>query len=84
MGVNTFSSGPCARCCDGWADERVEDRILEVLGEVREGVQGYHFGPPFVTAYQLAIALDRRYPQIREALGMDLGGEGIGERNSFA
>ncbi|HVM34831.1 MAG TPA: hypothetical protein VM784_05750 [Actinomycetota bacterium] len=67
-----------------WADQHVENRILEILGDVREGVEGHHFGRPFITAYQLAIALDRRYPQIREALGEELGGEGIGQRNSYA
>lgn len=66
-----------------WTTERVEERIVDVLGEVAEGVDGHHFGPPFVTAYQLAIALDRRYPQIRRALGVELGGEGIGERHSL-
>ena len=67
-----------------WATENVEQRIHEVLTAVAEGVPGHHFGPPFVTAYQLAIALDRQYPEIREALALELGGEGTGERQSFS
>lgn len=50
--------------------------MRDVLATVGEGVPGHHFGPPFVTAYQLAIALDREYPQIREALAHEVGGEG--------
>jgi hypothetical protein len=67
-----------------WADENVEERIIEILRGIPEGVVGHHFGPPFVTAYQLAIALDRECPQIRRALGLELGGEHTGARQSFS
>ena len=67
-----------------WTSEDVEQRVREVLGAVAEGVPDHHFGPPFVTAYQLAIALDRQYPEIRAALALELGGEGTGDRQSFA
>jgi hypothetical protein len=67
-----------------WTTHNVEEHVREVLAAVAEGVPGHHFGPPFVTAYQLAIALDREYPAIREALVHELGGEGTGDRHSFA
>ncbi|HEU5118972.1 MAG TPA: hypothetical protein VFT74_20445 [Isosphaeraceae bacterium] len=37
-----------------------------------------------MTAYQLAIGLERMHPEVREALGQPLGGLGAGARNSMA
>lgn len=59
-----------------WMTHNVEEHVREVLAAVAEGVPGHHFDPPFVTAYHLAIALDRQYPEVREALAHELGGEG--------
>ncbi|MDX8145956.1 hypothetical protein SK854_27865 [Lentzea sp. BCCO 10_0061] len=41
-------------------------------------------GRPYMTAYQLAIKLERAHPGLAENLGMPLGGAGIGSRNSLA
>ena len=37
-----------------------------------------------MTAYQLAIELQRRHPATVEAIGKPLGGAGTGQRNSLA
>src|SRR5690348_3369066 len=37
-----------------------------------------------MTAYQLAIKLDTRYPEVKAALNVTVGGAGTGERRSLA
>jgi hypothetical protein len=65
-----------------WRDLDVEQCILDVLADVTEG--DHHFGRPFLTAYQLAIEVNRRRPDIATTLEVQVGGAGIGERTSLA
>jgi hypothetical protein len=68
-----------------WGDNRMTERVLEVLNDVRlvnEG--GHHFGRPFVTSYQIAIEVERRHPGSAAALGKQLGGAGTGTQVSMA
>ncbi|MCB0486237.1 MAG: hypothetical protein KDC47_08580 [Flavobacteriaceae bacterium] len=68
-----------------WSDHDLEAKVLEVLyGVPLENPLGHPFHRPFLTAYQVAICIDRRWPEVRESLGLPLGGLGIGARNSFA
>ena len=67
-----------------WATEQVEERIIEILGDVQGTHGDHHFGRPYLSAYQLAIEMERRYPQVRAALGCPLGGVGAGEHRSLA
>jgi hypothetical protein len=67
-----------------WADHDIETKVVEVLREVPHNNEQHAFGRPFMTAYQLAIELDRRYPEVRQALARPLGGSGVGEHNSLA
>lgn len=43
-----------------------------------------HFGRPYISAYQLAIEMKRRYPETVAAIGKPVGGAGIGQHNSLA
>ena len=65
-----------------WQQYNIEERVLQILREVDD--EGHHFGRPFLTAYQLAIEFDRRHPNIVRDCGYQVGGAGIGERNSLA
>jgi hypothetical protein len=67
-----------------WESEQVEERIIAILNDVPGAHGTHHFGPPYVSAYQLAIEMERRHPEVRTALGYPLGGAGVGERNSLA
>jgi hypothetical protein len=67
-----------------WADHNVEERTVEVLQDVPLVNEAHHFGRPYMSAYQLAIELDDRYPDIRQALGYEIGGAGTGQHGSFA
>ena len=66
-----------------WEDLNIEVHIREILHEV-EYYREHHFGKPFLTAYQIAIEVNRRFPDDARELGFPVGGEGIGERNSLA
>jgi hypothetical protein len=68
-----------------WEEHGVEAAVLEALGELGTDEDGgHHFGRPYVTAYQLAIAVHAVHPEIAAALGVALGGSGTGARNSLA
>ena len=55
---------------------------LSVLGSNQDA--GHHFGRPYVTPYQLAIAVQAAHPHIATALGVTVGGRGTGTPNSLA
>jgi hypothetical protein len=67
-----------------WGDFEVEGKIIDILRQTPYQ-EAHHFGRPYMSAYQLAIAVDRRWPRVRAALGnLPVGGLGIGTRNSLA
>jgi hypothetical protein len=51
-----------------WADHEVENKVLAILSDVHLVNDYHHFGRPYMTAYQLAINLDARYPEVKTAL----------------
>lgn len=68
-----------------WEQQAVEAAVLEVLREVHlNNPTGHHFGRPYLTAYQLAIKVNRVHPQIAAALRVSVGGAGTGTRTSLA
>jgi hypothetical protein len=67
-----------------WGEHEVESKITDILTETPHQ-EAHHFVRPYLSAYQLAIAVDRRWPEVRTALGNPpVGGLGIGTRNSLA
>jgi len=57
----------------------IESKVLEALEDVAiVNEAGHHFGRPFMTAYQLALKLDRAHPEVKEQLGREIGGTGSG------
>lgn len=67
-----------------WDEHDVLNKIIEVLRAVHLNNAHHPFGRPYLTAYQLAIAVDERYPEVRVALGYPIGGTGVGQHNSLA
>ncbi len=65
-----------------WHDLQLQDRLTEILCEFAFD-EGHHFGRPYASAYQIAIAFAGRYPALVEQIGLPLGGPGIGKRNSL-
>lgn len=64
-----------------WSQHDLTSKIVEILSDVSGE---HHFGRPYLTAYQLAIELHRRYPNMVQAIGLPLGGAGTGQRTSLA
>ena len=68
-----------------WEQQSVEAAVLTALASVHtNNPGGHHFGAPYMTAYQLAIKVDAAEPQIAQALGVAVGGEGTGSKTSLA
>lgn len=68
-----------------WQEADMESKIAEVLGEAHlTNPGGHHLGRPYVSSYQIAIALGRKYPDITDILDKEIGGRGIGKHNSVA
>lgn len=67
-----------------WDQYQIESLLVAILAAVDSRPAGHHLGPPYLTAYQLAIELQRCHPDVARALGYPLGGEGIGQPNSLA
>ena len=62
----------------------VENNIREILRCVYyRPNRHHHLGRPFLTAYQLEIEYDRRFPELRRQLGLTIGGSGSGEHQSL-
>ncbi|MBB4910543.1 hypothetical protein [Actinophytocola algeriensis] len=60
-----------------------ENAVRRALGEVTYAEPGReHLGLPYITAYQLAIKVRRIDPSVAPEL--EVGGEGIGQRQSLA
>ena len=67
-----------------WWNSTVENNIREILRGVRYGPNPrHHLGRPFLTAYQLAIEYDRRFPELGRQLGLTTGGKGSGWPSSL-
>lgn len=67
-----------------WNDLQIEQHITAVLTAAAEQLEEHHFGPPFLSAYQLAIELAQRQPEAVAALGLPVGGAGVGQHSSLA
>lgn len=68
-----------------WADHDMDDRILAILSDVPiNNPNGHAFGRPFLTAYQVAIEFERRWPDAFVAIGKPLGGSGSGQYDTLA
>ncbi|KDN22691.1 hypothetical protein [Amycolatopsis rifamycinica] len=68
-----------------WTSQAVLDKVCRALDRFTVAhPEGHHFGRPFVTAYQLAIRVDEMYPELKDALGIQVGGAATGGRASLA
>jgi hypothetical protein len=64
-----------------WDELNVLDKVHEALAEVKAPDNGS--GRPYLTAYQLAIKVDRAHPDLKHHFGGAVGGAGIGQHNSL-
>lgn len=66
-----------------WDALDMDSKISQILA-VQSHDPGHHFGRPFLTPYQIAIAFQERYPQDFQTIGKPLGGKGTGQQDSLA
>ncbi|MFD1146994.1 hypothetical protein [Saccharothrix hoggarensis] len=68
-----------------WSELDVLDKVCDALrGVTIANPSGHHLGRPYMTAYQLAIKLDRDHPEVARTLGVAVGGSGVGRHTSLA
>ena len=65
-----------------WHDHSVDSHIREILASVPES--GDHFGRPFLSPYQIAIAFDQQYEHIARLIAKPVGGTHTGRHDSLA
>ncbi len=65
-----------------WEDHSIETHIRQILSSVPN--DGHHFGRPFLTAYQIAIAFDQRFPRAAALIAKPVGGKDTGRHDSLA
>ncbi|MEV6718456.1 hypothetical protein AB0M48_41175 [Lentzea sp. NPDC051208] len=62
-----------------WEKLSVEEKVREALGTVTiVNESGHHFGRPYMTAYQLAIKVDRAHPEVAQELKAEVGARARG------
>lgn len=68
-----------------WFENGMEGKIRDVLRDIKESPKekDHKFDPPFVTAYQLAIALVERDEELCSKLVMSFGGKDCGEAETL-
>lgn len=66
-----------------WEQYDIENKIRAILRRVTSHDPAHHFGRPFLTAYQLAIAYDQHHHQDVVEMGYQIGGLGIDEQVSL-
>ena len=68
-----------------WDAFNMADRVRRALEAVHlNNPEGHHFGRPFVSSYQIAIALDVEDPELKRLLAKEVGGVGVGSHTSLA
>ncbi len=67
-----------------WEKLKIEERLIDILSHAKSYPDGHHFGKPFLTAYQLAIAFSQLHPVDALSLGFEVGGKGLGIHSSLA
>lgn len=67
-----------------WNEHDMEQRVRDALGAVHlNNPQGHHLGRPFLSSYQIAVALEAADPGFCDQIGKRIGGRGTGESHSL-
>ena len=66
-----------------WDQLDMTVKIEEIL-RVRSHSPRHHFGRPFLSPYQIAIAFRARFPEDFQIIAKPVGGKGTGQQDSLA
>ena len=61
-----------------WTENRLGQLITDILRDAASGESEHHFGPSFVTAYQLAILVKAQCPRVFQRFGPNPPKAGVG------
>lgn len=67
-----------------WIEFKVRTKIEELLKHDAEKYKKHHLGHPYMSAYQIALGLKEKYPEVFKAVNMPLGGKNTDKRYSFS
>jgi hypothetical protein len=67
-----------------WSEHDLTDTVVEILAGVHCNNEVHHFGRPYISSYQIAIKMERQFPDTVAAIGKPIGGAGTGQHNSLA
>lgn len=68
-----------------WQQHDMQERITQVLNAVHlNNPEGHQLGRPYLSSYQIAIALDAADQGLKLALDKEIGGVGTGAHHSLA
>ena len=67
-----------------WQDYKLAQKIEEILRKDAGRYKPHHLGHPYMSAYQIALALKEAYPEIFKAIHMPLGGKDTKKHSSFS
>ena len=46
-----------------WKELDIENKVTKILKDAPNALKDHHLGQPFLTAYQIAIEFEKRYPE---------------------
>jgi hypothetical protein len=62
----------------------MDGKVRQALGEFHlNNRRGHHLGRPYLSSYQIAIAIERAHPGLCQRIGKTIGGRGTGEHHSL-
>lgn len=67
-----------------WAQHDLTDKVVQILTDVHCINEVHHFGRPYISSYQIAIAMQGRFPDTVAEIGKPIGGAGTGQHDSLA
>lgn len=67
-----------------WTEHDLTDKVTQILTDVHCNNEVHHFGRPYISSYQIAIEMQRRFPETVAGIGKPVGGVDIGQHNSLA
>lgn len=67
-----------------WEELQLADKLTQILRDVPDAADEHPLGNPYLTAYQIAIEFERRYPEDAQAINPNVGGRGTGTHTSLA
>lgn len=67
-----------------WSQHDLANKVVQILTDVHCNNVVHHFGRPYVSAYQIAIEMQRRFPETVAAIGKPIGGARTGQHSSLA